>query len=125
MFTQLHSKQIINQSFLMKKHFKKISLLRVFFAKSSAKFGQEESCNTEHSLRFHGGGRDNLYPMIRVSGDGLSSLVQVSLPLLVLLGMLEDSAMKLVKSVVKSRVEGYGGPPSTGANSPRLLQTAV
>ena len=73
--------------------------------------------NTEHSLRLHGRGRDNLYPMISKSGDGLSSVVQVSLPLL--LGMLEDSAMKLAKSVVISRVEAYGGPASTtGANSP-------
>ena len=82
--------------FSHEKYFKKISLLRFFFARSIAKFGKEGSCNSEHSLRFHGGGRDNLYPMISVSGDGLSSLVQVSLPLL--LGMLEDSAMKLAKS---------------------------
>ena len=55
--------------------------------------------------------------MISESGDGLSSLVQVSLPLL--LGMLEDSAMKLAKSMVISRVKRYGGPASmTGANSP-------
>ena len=88
-----------------------------FFVRSIVKFGKEESCNSEHSLRFHGGGRDNLYPMISMSGDGLSSLVQVSLPLL--LGMLEDSAMKLAKSQVISRVEGYGIPASTTkANSP-------
>ena len=39
--------------------------------------------------------------------DGLSSLIHVYL--LLLLGMLEDSAMKLAKSVVICRVEGYGG----------------
>ena len=112
----MHSKQIIKHSFLMKKYFKKISLLRVF-SLSLVKSLVMEFCNTEHSLRFHGGGRDNLYPMISESGDSLSSLVQVSLPLL--LGILEDSTMKLAKSVMVSRLERYGGRASmTGANSP-------
>ena len=59
----LHSKQIRNHSFLMKKYFnfKKVSLLRVF-AQQNSKFRRKESCNTEyiHSLCFHSDEWDNI-----------------------------------------------------------------